>query len=69
MTLPFEKGDHPELDATEFLDAEGVSGHLSSVGQIQQSNHTNIPVMTMSSFVHSSCWPSHKSPTCNWISQ
>jgi hypothetical protein len=32
---PLEKGDHPELDTSEFVDAEGIAQYQTMVGQCQ----------------------------------
>ena len=32
---PLEKGDHPELDTSEYLDEDGIQTHQSVVGSIQ----------------------------------
>jgi hypothetical protein len=32
---PLEKGDHPELDSTEFLDMDGVKRYQSLIGWMQ----------------------------------
>jgi hypothetical protein len=32
---PLEKGDHPEIDTSEFLDADGVKNYLTMIGQLQ----------------------------------
>ena len=52
---PLEKGDHPECDTTELLDAEGVTQYQSLVGQLQWAISLGrldiaTAVMTMSSF-------------------
>ena len=52
---PLEKGDHPELDTSEFLDMTGIQQYQSMIGTLQWSvsiGHLDITtaVMTMSSF-------------------
>ncbi len=32
---PLEKGDHPEIDDSEFLDEEGIKHYLTMIGQLQ----------------------------------
>jgi len=32
---PFEKGDHPEMDTTDFLDAEKIKLYQSLIGALQ----------------------------------
>ena len=32
---PLEKGDHPEIDITEYLDEQGVKHYLTIIGQLQ----------------------------------
>ena len=32
---PLEKNDHPELDTTEFLDADGIQQYQSLIGALQ----------------------------------
>ena len=32
---PLEKGDHPELDNSEFCDAEGIGHYQTMIGQFQ----------------------------------
>ena len=32
QTAPLEKGDHPELDASEILDYEGIKKYQSMIG-------------------------------------
>ncbi len=34
-TSPLEKGDHPELDTTDFTDAVGTKQYQSMIGQLQ----------------------------------
>jgi hypothetical protein len=52
---PLEKGDHPEIDDSEFLDAKGTQQYQSLIGALQWSvsiGHfdTTTAVMTLSSF-------------------
>ena len=52
---PLEKGDHPELDTTDFLDEEGTVQYQSMVGSMQWAVSLarfdiSAAVMTMSSF-------------------
>jgi len=52
---PLEKGDHPELDDTPFLDAEGIQKYQSLIGSAQWSISLGrldiqTAVMTLSSF-------------------
>ena len=52
---PLEKGDHPELDTSEFLDTEGIQKHKSLVSAMQWEVSIgrldiNTAVITMSSF-------------------
>ncbi|MEL7196406.1 MAG: reverse transcriptase domain-containing protein, partial [Bacteroidota bacterium] len=52
---PVEKGDHPELDESEFLDDEGISRYQSLIGSLQWAVSIGrfdiqTPVMTLSSF-------------------
>ena len=52
---PLEKGDHPELDDSELLDATGTQHYLSLIGMLQWSISIGqldiaTAVMTMSSF-------------------
>ena len=35
MYSPLEKGDHPELDDSELLDAEGIQQYQSLIGSLQ----------------------------------
>ena len=54
-TSPLEKGDHPECDTSDLLDAEGVTQYQSLVGQLQWAISLGrldiaTAVMTMSSF-------------------
>ena len=32
---PLEKGDHPEVDSSELLDAEGIQQYQSLIGSLQ----------------------------------
>ena len=32
---PWEKGDHPEINNTEYLDEQGIKHYLSIIGQLQ----------------------------------
>ena len=52
---PLEKGDHPELDTSEFLDAEGTEQYQSIIGSLQWAITLGrfdiaTAVMTMSGF-------------------
>ena len=52
---PLEKGDHPELDDSELLDAEGIAQYQSLIGSLQWAITLGrfdiaTAVMTMSSF-------------------
>jgi hypothetical protein len=52
---PLEKGDHPEIDDSEFLDATGIQQYQSLIGALQWSVSIGrfditMAVMTMSSF-------------------
>jgi hypothetical protein len=52
---PLEKGDHPELDTSEFLDMTGIQQYQSMIGALQWSVSIGrlditTAVMTMSSF-------------------
>ena len=52
---PLEKGNHPELDASEYLDADGAQKYQSMIGAIQWAVslgrlEANTAVMTLSSF-------------------
>jgi hypothetical protein len=35
MSSPLEKGDHPELDTSEFLDAKGIKTYQTMIGALQ----------------------------------
>ena len=35
VSLPLEKGDHPELDTSELLDAKGIQLYQSIIGGLQ----------------------------------
>ena len=55
VTSPLEKGDHPELDTSEFLDPKGIQTYQSMIGALQWMvtiGRLDIitAVMTMSSF-------------------
>ena len=55
MYSPLEKGDHPELDDSELLDAEGVQQYQSLIGSLQWAISLGrfdiaTAVMSMSSF-------------------
>ena len=39
MYLPLEKGDHPELDDSELLDANGIQQYQSLIGMMQWPYH------------------------------
>ena len=52
---PLESGDHPELDASEFLDKDGIKIYQSLIGSIQWAVSISrydiyTAVMTMSGF-------------------
>ena len=52
---PLEKGDHPELDTSEYLDSDGVQQYQSMIGAIQWAVSlgrldVNTAVMTLASF-------------------
>ena len=52
---PLEKGDHPELDVTDFLDETGIQKYQSIVGSLQWAvsigrMDVTTAVMTLSSF-------------------
>ena len=52
---PLEKGDHPELDDSELLDATGTQHYFSLIGMLQWAISIgcldiSTAVMTMSSF-------------------
>ena len=52
---PLEKGNNPELDASEFLDAEGIQKHQSLISAFQQAVSlgrldVNIVIITIFSF-------------------
>ena len=54
-TSPLEKGDHPEIDTSELLDAEGIKDFQSLIGQCQWAVSIGrfdimTAVMTLSSF-------------------
>jgi hypothetical protein len=53
---PLEKGDHPELDSTEFLDMDGVQIYQSLIGSMQWAISLGrfdiaTAVMTLSSYL------------------
>ena len=55
VTSPLEKGDHPEIDTSEFLDDNGIREYQSLIGSLQwliSIGRFDImtAVMTMSSF-------------------
>jgi len=55
MYSPLEKGDHPELDDSELLDAEGIQQYQSLIGSLQWAISLGrfdiaTAVMSMSSF-------------------
>ena len=55
VTSPLEKGDHPELDTSELLDAKGIELYQSLIGALQWSVtigrfDVNTAVMTLSGF-------------------
>jgi hypothetical protein len=55
VTSPIEKGDHPELDMTEFLDQDGITMYQSLIGALQWTVSIGrfdiqTAVMTLSSF-------------------
>ena len=55
FSSPLEKGDHPELDETEFLNEEGIQKYQSLIGALQWAVSIgridiNTAVMTMSAF-------------------
>ena len=55
MYSPLEKGDHPELDNSELLDAEGIQQYQSLIGSLQWAISLGrfdiaTAVMSMSSF-------------------
>ena len=33
--FPLEKGDHPEIDNSEYLDEQGIKHYLTIIGQLQ----------------------------------
>jgi hypothetical protein len=35
VSSPLDKGDHPELDTSEFLDAKGIKTYKSMIGALQ----------------------------------
>jgi hypothetical protein len=55
MSSPLERGDHPELDDTELLDANGIQQYQSLIGSMQwvislEHFYIAMAVMSMSSF-------------------
>lgn len=55
VSSPIEKGDHPETDTTDLLDAEGIQQYQSLIGSLQWAVSLGrlditTAVMTMSSF-------------------
>jgi len=55
VTSPLEKGDHPELDMSEELDANGIKDYQSLIGTLKWSVSLGriditTAVMTMSGF-------------------
>ena len=55
VSSPLEKGDHPELDTSELLDAQGISIYQSLIGSLQWAVSIgrfdiNTAVMTLSGF-------------------
>lgn len=55
VSSPLEKGDHPELDNTEFLDDEGIQRYQSLIGTMQWAISLrifdiNTAIMSLSSF-------------------
>ena len=55
VTSPLEKGDHPEMDTSELLDAKGIKMYQSMIGALQWMVTIGrfdiiTPVMTMSGF-------------------
>ena len=60
MYSPLEKGDHPELDDSELLDANGIQQYQSLIGSLQWAislGYFDIAtaVMSMSSFRSAPC--------------
>ena len=60
MYSPLMKGDHPELDDSEFLDADGVQQYQSLIGSMQWAISLGCfdiatAVMSMSSFQTAPC--------------
>ena len=57
VTSPLEKGDHLEIDNSNFLDDKGVQQHQLLIRQLQWAMSLRrydiaVPVMTMSGFRH-----------------
>ena len=55
MQSPLESGDHPELDASEFLDEDGIEIYQSLIGSMQWAvsigrYDIHTAIMTMSGF-------------------
>ncbi len=55
ITSPLEKGDHPELDMSDELDADGIKNYQSLIGALQWSVSLGriditTAIMTMSGF-------------------
>ena len=55
FSSPLEKGDHPELETSEYLDSYGIQKHQSMIGSIQWAIslgrlEVNTTVMTLVSF-------------------
>jgi hypothetical protein len=55
VSSPLEKGDHPEIDTSDFLDAAGIQQYQSLIGQLQWAISlgrfdTTTAIMTLSSF-------------------
>jgi hypothetical protein len=55
VSSPLEKGDHPEIDTSELLDAQGTQQYQSLVGSLQWAVSLGrldiaTAVMTLSSF-------------------
>ena len=55
ITSPLEKGDHPEIDDSAFLEEEGIQKYQSLIGQLQWAislgrfNIAGVVIMTMMS--------------------
>jgi hypothetical protein len=55
ITSPLVKGDHPEIDDSEFLEEESIQQHQSLIGQLQWAMSLGrfdvaVAIMTMSAF-------------------